>query len=321
MSNCQTTAVDKIRRSLKAGGLRRKNFICKISDWKAAMNHLYPKDKDRYDKYTSQYIFRGERKRYPDVSSLFQREFVSKDKKHAEPHIIEAILLENFQKYASYIPEYRGFGFWEWMMIARHYELPTRLIDFSSSPLTALYNATLDVGLGEKAKDDGIVWAINIDHIRESCHFFPRRIKKQFRKADRKQLTIEMLKKLKLRSFNKLEKCIGPRGSVPLIIDPPTLDPRIMHQFGCFLCFSNRKTRMDEWLMDIITAPNAVDLLFPNGKNREPLFKIFVIKKKAKREIFDKLHMSNVTPRILSPGLAGIAKTLHHRYCIIKKKD
>jgi len=300
------------------------------------MEHLYPKCKDQYGKFTSPYIFRGESRKYSDVASLFYREFLCKTdhKPHEEPQNIELTLIDNFQKYASYIPEYRGFGFWEWMMIARHYELPTRLMDFSSSPLTALYNSTKDVACQDSPEDDGIVWTLNMTIIRESRHFLPASISKILKDKDRKQLTVKMLTELGLDSFEGLEERSGqrPGESVPLIIDPPTLDPRIMHQFGCFLCFSDRKTTFNGWLSKLICSDNADDLLhqvtknpckLDHGHNSElklPLFRIFVIKRNAKREIFDKLHMSNITPRILSPGLEGIAKTLHQRYSIIERK-
>jgi hypothetical protein len=71
---------------------------------------------------------------------------------------IERSMLEEFQQESP--PFLRGLSpatLWEWMALARHHGLPTRLLDWSLNPLTALWFAVQKPPLGEK---DGVLWIL-----------------------------------------------------------------------------------------------------------------------------------------------------------------
>lgn len=68
--------------------------------------------------------------------------------------VIEAALLRSFRMYASdALP--RSSSDVEWLSFMQHHGCPTRLLDFSYSPLVALYFATEDESLEHR---DGVIW-------------------------------------------------------------------------------------------------------------------------------------------------------------------
>lgn len=68
----------------------------------------------------------------------------------------ESKLLNRFRRFAySHLPP--GAGDWEALFLARHYNLPTRLMDWSVSPLVAAYFACTPF---EDKPPDGVVWGI-----------------------------------------------------------------------------------------------------------------------------------------------------------------
>src|SRR5437660_378932 len=97
--------------------------------------------------------FRGStNRRYSLVPSLGRRPF---ELEH------ETALINSFKQNAIQFVDERPQSEWEWLFIARHHAVPTRLLDWSESPLIGLYFAinSVDV-LARNDSKDGALWLL-----------------------------------------------------------------------------------------------------------------------------------------------------------------
>ena len=72
----------------------------------------------------------------------------------------EAHLMNRFKQNAFEFLTERPQGEWEWMLIARHHGLPSRLMDWSESVLVALYFAIADLK-PDQPRSDGSLWCLS----------------------------------------------------------------------------------------------------------------------------------------------------------------
>jgi hypothetical protein len=206
---------------------------------------------------------------------------------------LELALLRNFRKYAH---EQTGTGvdsIWHWLAVAQHHGLPTRMLDWTYSPLVALHFAT------ERPEDyghDGVVWCVNF--VKANTRL-PKRLRSILEEEHSDTFTVEMLHEFAtLRAFDALA-----RDPFVVFLEPPSLDTRILNQFALFSLMPSADATLDDWL----------------GSHPD-LCRSVIVPAELKWEIRDKLDQANINERTLFPGLDGLSRWLE-RYYTPKPKD
>src|SRR4051794_29736747 len=157
-------------------------------------------------------VFRGlARSSYSNVSSLAR---LSGEFDQLERHLIR-----NFRKYAH--REAPGPTMWDWLSLAQHHGLPTRLLDWTFSPLVALHFAT-----ASWPDDDAVLLAVDC----AGAHaLLPGSLRPARGREGAPVFTTEMLaaQAADLEEFDE-----HGRGEDPCVLffEPPSLDERIVNQ-------------------------------------------------------------------------------------------
>lgn len=248
------------------------------------MNVLYHDSYNAYlQRFRSSYVYRGlENKNYELTTTLNRL-----GESHLEKH-----LLRNFRKYSQIEDE--GKSIWNWLALAQHHGLPTRLLDWTYSPLVALHFVTSNFLNYQK---DGAIWAVNYV---DSMRYLPDQLAGIIEEEGSHIFTAEMLDRAvtSLQGLSTLKK-----DNFPVFLEPPSIDQRIVNQYAVFSMMSDPDLKLMDWL----------------EKSDIRYFKI-VIPAELKWEIRDKLDQANINERVLFPGLDGLATWLKRHYRDIRNK-
>jgi hypothetical protein len=200
---------------------------------------------------------------------------------------LEGHLLRNFRKYA-HMEATVGPSVWNWLAVAQHHGLHTRLLDWTYSPFVALHFVTENL---TRYDADGVIWSVN--H-RETNRLIPKALKEAAEQAGSDVFTAEMLDSIAptLETFDRL----APEPFV-IFLEPPSVDIRIANQFALFSAMSTPESALDEWL-----------------GGHPHLARRIIIPSALKWEIRDKLDQAGITERMLYPGLDGLTRWLSRYY-------
>src|SRR5215212_7387456 len=199
---------------------------------------------------------------------------------------VERHLLRNFRKYAH--RESPGPTDWDWLALGQHHGLPTRLLDWTFSPLVALHFAT-----ASWADEEALLLAVDA----EGAHdLLPGQLRESLDREGALVFTTDMLaaQAADLDEFNELGRGVDP---FVLFFEPPSLDERIVNQAAVLSAISDPTHQMEEW-MDA----------------HPDLWCAWRIPPAVKAEVRERLDQANVNERVLLPDLDGLAAWLRRYY-------
>lgn len=255
--------------------------VDRVSSWTDLQEVLYEGSwRTSIERFRSPYAFRGMNDAAMGLDTTLAR--LGEGGAALEGHI-----LRNFRKYAGReaVP---GDSIWNWLAVAQHHGLPTRLLDWTYSPLVALHFATNEP---ERYACDSVVWCI--DYTRTNA-VLPDSLCAILKEEGSDTFTAEMLGRA-ADSLRKVER-LAPHPFL-LFFEPPSLDERIVNQFALFSLLSDPRLRLDHWLAEHADAARKV-----------------IIPASLKWEVRDKLDQANITERVLFPGLDGVSRWLTRYY-------
>jgi hypothetical protein len=253
----------------------------RISSWNELNEMLFQESwKAKLGRYRSNYAFRGLSDSGYELKTSLMR--LGGDFAKLEGH-----LLRNFRKYAHRDVETND-SEWNWLSLAQHHGLPTRLLDWTFSPFVAMHFATANI---ERFNSDAAIWCVDYVKIHE---LLPNRLRKILKEEGSNVFTVEMLKRgaETLQVFDNLNS-----SEFVVFVEPPSLDDRMVNQYALFSFISSPASILNQWLLD-----------------HEDLYQKIVIPAELKWEIRDKLDQANITERVLFPELDGLSRWLKRHY-------
>jgi hypothetical protein len=250
--------------------------------WQQALDYLYSDSwQPQLKRFRSPLAFRGVARAHHGLRSGLKR--IGDD-----PVAIERHLLRNFIKYAEVRPDARHDSVWHWLALAQHHGLPSRLLDWTYSPLVALHFVT---ELASAFDEDGVVWCVDYHGAKRSL---PRRLRDVLDCEASDVFTPELLADT-VQSLDDL-RAISADPAL-LFLEPPSLDQRIVTQYALFSLLTHAEADMQQWV-----------------EHHPDLCRRLVIPARIKWEVRDKLDQANVNERVLYPGLDGLCRWLRRYY-------
>ena len=209
---------------------------------------------------------------------------------------LRKVSFENFTKYAAIEATDIKDSVWRQLILGQHHGLPTRLLDWSCSPLIGLHFATSGEDVEKMDKHDGQIWKVDINEINS---LLPEEYKKMLEKEDAYLFTDDMLKGESLKKYDK-----DMENHAMAFMEPPSIDQRIINQYALFSIVPSGITDIEAFFSE-----------YTHHTVR------YVIDKSIRWEVRDFLDRININERTVYPGLDGISAWLKRHYYVKKTNE
>ncbi len=254
--------------------------VVRVKSWLELQRELF---EDSYSPglrmWRSPYAYRG----LADVRFTLKNSLTRMGRQY---RTLEPSLVRSFRKYAPQALQEQG-SEWQWLSLAQHHGLPTRLLDWTWSPQVAAHFATSET---DHYDADGAIWGVNVVAVRDAL---PQEMLKIL-KGTAYVFDVNMLSKAArdLKQFDAKWK-----RKFVAFFEPPSIDSRIVNQYALFSVMNDPNLELDQWL-----------------ESRPDFYRKIVIPAALKWEVRDKLDQMNLNERVLFPGLDGLSAWLKRNY-------
>lgn len=239
------------------------------------------------DRVRSPYFYRG----MPDASYKLTTSLRLNCKQlHKE---LEPSVLRNFNKYACIEDPTLSSSIWKQMMIGQHHGLPTRLLDWTYSPLIALHFASTENNFDKLDKRDCVVWRFDM---KDANRNLPSRYRAALKNERAFIFSVDTLTSV-VDSIEQYDIDMGAEAFVN--IEPPSVDQRIINQYSFFSIIPSGMEDIEDFL----------------DKHTSHTMR-YIIKKEIRWQMRDLLDQFNISERILYPGLDGLSRSLARHYFV-----
>ncbi|GHV40483.1 hypothetical protein FACS189490_05710 [Clostridia bacterium] len=261
-----------------------------VDSFENAIHQMFEDSKDtNIGRIRSDYVFRG-------LSNSSYELKTSLSRNCGDKISLEEPILRNFTKYALLEEPELVTSKWRQLILGQHHRLPTRLLDWTFSPLVALHFAISDIPLDDMEKADCVIWMVNI---KEANSKLPKKYRDKLTETNSCVLTVDMMENI-VKSLEQYDNDMKD-GSL-VFLEPHSIDSRIINQYSIFSVIPNG------------ISSKGIEKFFC----KLPSTKKLIIPKHIKWDIRDMLDQMNLTERIMYPGLDGLASWLKRHYFVRK---
>lgn len=241
---------------------------------------------DKNGRYRGYYLYRGLQNSAFELKTSLQRNCAEKSRE------LESKILANFSKYTAAESTVETDTIWKRMVLGQHHGLPTRLLDWTHSPFIAL-NFTTEGSMDKLHKKDCAIWRIDVQELHKNL---PPKFDAVMKKEGVTVFSVEMLNEAagSIEEYDEITQ-----GESMIVMEPPSIDPRIINQYAFFSIVPGQVESMEDFL----------------DKHTERSVK-YIINKDLKWRIRDFLDEANISERSVYPGLDGVCKWLARHYYV-----
>lgn len=192
----------------------------------------------------------------------------------------EKTLLSAFKQNATMLTSQHPITNFDWLFVMQHYGIPTRLLDWTESPLVALYFA-LKKPLDE---NDAVIWALKPTELNKNAGI----------DEDKEDFFIPSFDYEVIEGYSIESISNTPAKLNPVAVIATRNNPRIQAQMGVFTIHHKNKISIED------------------VGNKSHIFK-YIIKKESKEKMLKQLELLGINEFQLFPELSSINSIMRKR--------